>query len=413
MKDFLLDIGSILRLKNLKKLEEEELKKIILEKLRKKTLVEKTLFELSEDFASCSELAIKILSSVLRAYERVYYEKDIDRFISSFLKDLIKIIPAEEISYMEKHPTKECLVLKAASSEIKKDFRRKIFRIQNSLAGRVFKDERFIYIPDVKSDEKFNSGLSSLPAGSVLSVPVKIKNKTAGVINFSHSKINAFDESCIFFFVTMVQFFSCLLTLIKLNIENQRTNKILQKEIEFKTKEIQKLYKKFYKLAITDPLTKIFNRRFFFQRLEEEFARSLRYGNSFCLVLFDIDNLKNINDMFGHPEGDRLIKMFAKILKNNIRKEDFISRLGGDEFGCVLIGTSAEGAKKFAERIKEDIKTKYKKMPVSTSASVGCIGKGTSFKFYKNYREFYRIVDKLLLDAKKTKDTVFVLSSEN
>jgi len=106
----------------------------------------------------------------------------------------------------------------------------------------------------------------------------------------------------------------------------------------------------------------------------------------FCLTL---NGLKKVNDTFGHPEGDRLIKLFAKILKNNTRKEDIIARIGGDEFGCILIGASLQGAKKFAENIKESFKSKYKKITVSTSGAVGCMGTGLSFTFYKSYKEFF------------------------
>lgn len=413
MKDFLLTIGNILNLKNLENLNEQQLKATILEHLRKKATFEKSLFELSEDFTYSTELAVKIFSSLARSIEKIYSEEDIYSFIFSFFDEFIKIVPAENISYMEKHPRRNCLVLKVASGKIKlKNFKKRIFSIENSLAGRVFKEEKFIYIPDIKKDKRFNSKLSHLPISSVLSVPVKIKNKVAGVINFSQSKTDAFDETTIFLFVTMAQFFSCLLTLFKYYRESLKYNKMLQKEIDNKTKEIQKINRKFYKLAITDPLTELYNRRFFFQRLEEEFARALRYGNNFCLVLFDLDNLKKVNDMFGHPEGDKLIKTFGKLVKSNKRKEDIIGRLGGDEFGCILIGATSEGAKKFAERIKEDIKEKYTKIPVTASASVGCLGRGVSFKFYRNYMEFYKIVDKLLLQAKRTKDTVLVLSTE-
>lgn len=348
MRDLLLKIGNVLELKNLEKFDDEQLSNLILQHITKRLILEKSLFQLSEDFSCGAELSIRIMSSINRIIDRIYTEKDIYSFISYCFDEFIKLLPAENISFMEKHSEWNWLILKVASGKIKlKDFKSKLFNINNTLAGEVFKEGNFIYVPDITKDKKYNSKLSTLVSiRSVLAVPVKIQNKIIGVINFSHPEVNAFDEFCIFFFVSMVQLFSAIITLFKLYHENSTFNEQLQMEVNRKTLELQKINKKLYKASITDSLTGIYNRRFFFQRLEEEYARTLRYGNSFCLILFDLDNLKKINDTFGHPEGDRLIKLFAKILKTNKRKEDIAARIGGDEFGCIFIGASLEGAKK-------------------------------------------------------------------
>ncbi len=407
MREFLLNIGELLELKNLNELNDKELKQRILENIKKTLIIKKSLFELTEDFACSTELSVRIISSINRILDKIYTEKDIYSFISYCFDEFIKLLPAENISFMEKLPELDWLVLKVASGKIKfKDFKKKIFNIENTLSGVAFKEGNFIYVPDVTIDERFDSDLSTLPISSVLSLPVKIQNKIIGIINFSHPEVNAFDEACIFSLVSMVQLFSAVLTLFKLYSENLKFNEQLQKEVNRKTAELQKINKKLYKASITDSLTGIHNRRFFFQRLEEEYARTLRYGNSFCVILFDLDSLKKVNDMFGHPEGDRLIKFFARILKTIKRKEDIVARIGGDEFGCILIGASQKGAVKFAERIKEEFKNRYKKASVSTSGAVGCIGRGENFKFYKDYKEFFKEVDKALLKAKKKKDTI-------
>ncbi|ACI20210.1 sensor domain-containing diguanylate cyclase [Thermodesulfovibrio yellowstonii] len=414
MRDLLLKIGNVLELKNLEKFDDEQLSNLILQHITKRLILEKSLFQLSEDFSCGAELSIRIMSSINRIIDRIYTEKDIYSFISYCFDEFIKLLPAENISFMEKHPEWNWLILKVASGKIKlKDFKSKLFNINNTLAGEVFKEGNFIYIPDITKDKKYNSKLSTLVSiRSVLAVPVKIQNKIIGVINFSHPEVNAFDEFCIFFFVSMVQLFSAIITLFKLYHENSTFNEQLQKEVNRKTLELQKINKKLYKASITDSLTGIYNRRFFFQRLEEEYARTLRYGNSFCLILFDLDNLKKINDTFGHPEGDRLIKLFAKILKTNKRKEDIAARIGGDEFGCIFIGASLEGAKKTAERIKEELKKRYKKAPVSVSGALCCIGKGELFKFYKNYKDFFKELDKGLFKAKKIRDTIEIIETK-
>lgn len=100
-------------------------------------------------------------------------------------------------------------------------------------------------------------------------------------------------------------------------------------KMEVRTEEV-------YKLAVLDPLTGLYNRRSGEQRLAEEISRSQRYSHPFTILLFDINGLKHVNDMFGHPAGDQLIKHFAERLQKAVRGSDVAVRLGGDEFLVLL-----------------------------------------------------------------------------
>jgi diguanylate cyclase (GGDEF)-like protein len=91
-----------------------------------------------------------------------------------------------------------------------------------------------------------------------------------------------------------------------------------------------------YKMAVLDPLTGLYNRRSGEQRLAEEIARSHRYARPLTVLLLDLNGLKNINDTFGHPAGDQMIKQFAELLQKAIRGSDVAVRMGGDEFLAVL-----------------------------------------------------------------------------
>ena len=91
-----------------------------------------------------------------------------------------------------------------------------------------------------------------------------------------------------------------------------------------------------YKMAVLDPLTGLYNRRSGEQRLAEEIARSHRHGRPLTILLLDLNGLKNINDTFGHPAGDQMIKHFAELLQKAIRGSDVAVRMGGDEFLAVL-----------------------------------------------------------------------------
>lgn len=413
MRNFLLSVGEKLKIPNLEGYDDETIKNVILQEIDKRTKITGQLFDLTEDYSSYAELAIRIISLENQLLAKTHQKMSLNQFISSCLDLIIHYIPAENISYMEKPKRKNALILKAASGKIKlEDFKKKIFWINKSLAGIAYKEKNYIYVPDVLKDERFDPTLSNIPIRTVLCVPVKVKGETVGVVNLSHPQPDAFDELQIFYLVSLINLLSNVINLFILYQEKQIFNEKLQKEVNKKNLELVKLNKKLYKETITDFLTKIYNRKFFFQRLEEEFARTLRYGNNFCLLLFDLDHLKQINDKLGHIEGDRLIKLFASILTKHSRKEDVVARIGGDEFGCILIGTNEEGAKKFAERVKEDFKNSYKKHLVTVSGGFGCIGKGLDFKFFKDHKEFFKMVDKALLKAKSIKDKILTIETD-
>ncbi|MDD5717389.1 MAG: diguanylate cyclase [Sulfuricurvum sp.] len=118
----------------------------------------------------------------------------------------------------------------------------------------------------------------------------------------------------------------------------------------------KKLQQKLEEQAITDYLTGLYNRRHFTQRLEEELSRIKRYRHiTGSLLMFDLDKFKSINDTFGHLTGDRILKTFSDIIKNNLRKSDIAGRIGGEEFALILPDTDRNNALALAERIRENV----------------------------------------------------------
>jgi diguanylate cyclase (GGDEF)-like protein len=109
--------------------------------------------------------------------------------------------------------------------------------------------------------------------------------------------------------------------------------------------------------ATTDPLTGVYNTRFFHEVLNREAARSKRYRTTLSLLMIDVDSFKAINDTYGHLVGDKLLVQIGHVLKACVRTTDLVFRCGGDEFGVVLPGTSAEGARHVAEKILELVKS--------------------------------------------------------
>ena len=110
---------------------------------------------------------------------------------------------------------------------------------------------------------------------------------------------------------------------------------------------------KFEEMAVIDKLTKLYNRHKFYEIAEQEMVRSKRHNRPFSLVLFDIDHFKQINDTYGHDVGDYVLATMAKIIKDKIRKYDYIFRWGGEEFIILAPETELKNAHKLAEKIRK------------------------------------------------------------
>lgn len=106
------------------------------------------------------------------------------------------------------------------------------------------------------------------------------------------------------------------------------------------------------RLAITDELTGIANRRGFDTHMEDELWRAVRFGQSLAVVMFDLDRFKSVNDTYGHPQGDVVLKAFAEVLHHSSRRIDKVARFGGEEFAALLPSTDATGAATFAEKVR-------------------------------------------------------------
>ncbi|HEY8416916.1 MAG TPA: GGDEF domain-containing protein [Limnochordales bacterium] len=103
--------------------------------------------------------------------------------------------------------------------------------------------------------------------------------------------------------------------------------------------------------AMTDPLTGLFNRRYFLSVLDKYIAQVRRSGGRVSLLILDVDNFKRINDRFGHPEGDRVLRQVAGAIVAASRRSDVVARWGGEEFAIILPDTDAHGAQCAARRI--------------------------------------------------------------
>jgi diguanylate cyclase (GGDEF)-like protein len=160
----------------------------------------------------------------------------------------------------------------------------------------------------------------------VVAVPIRISNIFKGITFLASRTARTLD----FDLASVLSLMSSQLSLIVEKIE---------------------LFEKTRRLAVTDPLTGLFNSRYFYQELEKEIARSHRYKNTFSLAILDIDDFKAINDTYGHQTGDEILIAIASTLRVESRGTDIVARYGGEEFVIIFPNTSKKEAVAVSERI--------------------------------------------------------------
>ncbi len=122
-------------------------------------------------------------------------------------------------------------------------------------------------------------------------------------------------------------------------------------------------------MANTDSLTGVNTKRYFIEELVKEISRATRFKQYFAIIVIDIDKFKEVNDKYGHPEGDKLLRNLASLLKENIRDIDIVCRYGGDEFVVYLANTDSEEASRYIDRILSLLK-KENRLKISAGISI-------------------------------------------
>ena len=117
----------------------------------------------------------------------------------------------------------------------------------------------------------------------------------------------------------------------------------------------EEFQRQMYESALRDGLTKAYNKKYFAERLESEYAYADRHRTPLSLILFDLDYFKQVNDTYGHLAGDQVLSDLARYVATTIRKEDVFARYGGEEFALLSRGIDREGANHFAERLRSGI----------------------------------------------------------
>jgi diguanylate cyclase (GGDEF)-like protein len=188
-------------------------------------------------------------------------------------------------------------------------------------------------------------------------------------------------------------------TITALNSANQT---LLDKMVDQRTQELQLKNKVLREISIKDPLTDLYNRRYFIDRLQQEFDRAKRYHTSLILVMLDIDLFKNINDEYGHDAGDEYLKEVAVVIQQSLRGSDIPARIGGEEFCIIFPDSNIDVIKLAIERLRAEIAEmtiKYDGYTISSTCSFGIAEMDDQVT---NYKILLKQADLCLYQAKNT-----------
>lgn len=205
------------------------------------------------------------------------------------------------------------------------------------IAGRVAKNGFPMLVNDIERDKRVAvKNRPRFKTKSFLSLPLEIDGRLIAVLNLADKKSGSnFSEVDL----SLAQTFTKHAVLM---IDRAAT---LEKAGQFE------------RLAITDPLTGLYNRRFLEDRLNEEFSRGERLQQSFCVILADLDNFKLYNDIRGHLAGDSALRKTAELMRRSAREMDVVTRYGGEEFCLILPGTCKKESVFVGERIRRAIES--------------------------------------------------------
>jgi diguanylate cyclase (GGDEF)-like protein len=205
------------------------------------------------------------------------------------------------------------------------------------IAGRVAKSGFPMLVNDIERDKRVATrNRPRFKTKSFVSLPLELENRLVGVLNLADkSSGDNFTEADL----SLVQSFAKHAVLMLKRVA------ILEKAGQLE------------KLAITDPLTGLYNRRFLENRLQEEFSRSQRQQQNFCLIMSDLDNFKIYNDICGHLAGDDALRKAAQLMRRSAREMDIATRYGGEEFCLILPGTDKQESVFVGERIRRAIES--------------------------------------------------------
>ncbi len=358
----------------IKQLNEEEIKNIAMLLLTLSKIMPKITLEKQRDTRTISELTI--LTKINNMINETLDLNKILKYITKFMVNSIKGGKNCSIFMLDENNNLE---IKSTTGLIK-NFNEEELLIQKTITEQAVESKSTIIIKD--ASKKFDK--NNLRFNSIMAIPLKIRENVIGSINLSGHVYNISEND--------LNFLNVIATQTVIAIENS------------------KLYEETKKKAITDHLTRLYNKAYFMETFRRELIRTEKSKTPISFMILDIDDFKHYNDTNGHIPGDLLLKEFANILLQNVRKTDIVGRYGGEEFMILLVETINKDALVTANRIKESVENydfKYKEKQPQGKVTVS-IGLVTCIQSTLDENQIINKSDKLLYEAKRTgKNKIF------
>jgi len=285
-------------------------------------------------------------------------------------------------------------------------------QISRTIFNRVISNGEAIVLADAAEDEDYQDSASilDLHLRSVMCVPLISRGEKLGAIYVENrSAGGVFEDQEL----RALKYFSAHAAVA---IENAILNDDLESRVATRTKElnqtVQELEREIdarkraeaelQRLAITDPLTNAYNRRYFFEVTAQELERSRRHTSNLSIAMLDLDHFKDINDNYGHVVGDQALRTMADCFRSNLRQTDILGRYGGDEFAVLMPETGQAKAQKMAERLRKRLisslrKTNLFSAPLTVSVGIYAYSSGSEI----SVEEFVDRADQALYHAKE------------
>jgi two-component system, cell cycle response regulator len=296
-----------------------------------------------------------------------------DVIVQNLIEGVYKIAPGDIVVLRAKGREFELVNQKGIDPPEKKTF-----NLKGTLLDMVRKNREPFSLSDVRDCRSPVLPFKTAAVRSVFVLPLLYEKNLFGMLVLLSEKTNAFSSQ-------QIELLKVLGNQASTSLANAR----FHAEIE--------------RLAVTDGLTGLFNHRHFQERLSQEFKRLERFSEPMSLLLTDIDYFKKVNDTYGHPVGDSVLKGVADKIRQTVRNIDIPARYGGEEFAVVLLGTDAKGAMNMAERLRKAVMNKK----FSAEDNIFHVTVSIGISTYPDSREegkegFIERADKALYHAKKT-----------
>lgn len=259
---------------------------------------------------------------------------DREELYEKILAKSTELIGAERGSLMILDSKHNMLSVKAAKG-IERHFYRDItVRVGEGISGAIVAHGTPLMVRDIETEVVKRKNIPGYKTKSFIAVPLKLDDRVIGVINVS-DKITGevFNEEDLHMLLSFANYAS----------------------IALERGAYYSMSEEFKMISMTDPLTGLFNRRYFRERLFEEVERVKRHSECFTIFVIDVDNFKIFNDKYGHIAGDDILKRVSRSIRNTVRSMDVVARYGGEEFTVILPHTNKKESFVIAERIRKEI----------------------------------------------------------